>query len=153
VKINIIGAGIGGLSAGIRLAAKGHEVHIFESNSHVGGKLSELKHDGYRFDTGPSMLTLPGIISDLYELAGKKASDYIQFEKNDVTCKYFYEDGQQVVSHADKASLVKEILKIDPGAKLGKYLKHNQKIFDLSKKVFLEKSLHKLSTYFSISAV
>ncbi len=65
-KIAILGAGLGGLSAAIHLATKGYKVEIFEKNSDSGGKLSQFEQDGFRFDTGPSVLTMPNSIIDTY---------------------------------------------------------------------------------------
>ena len=69
-KALIIGAGIAGIATAIRLAVKGYDVHIFEANSYPGGKLSEIEHDGYRFDAGPSLFTMPQYVDELFELAG-----------------------------------------------------------------------------------
>ncbi len=64
-RIAIIGAGLGGLSAGIHLARSGHDVRIFEKNSWTGGKMGEVRHGEYRFDTGPSVLTMPFVFEEL----------------------------------------------------------------------------------------
>jgi phytoene desaturase len=61
----VIGAGVGGLAAGVRLAGAGHEVTVFERSDVVGGKLGRFSRDGFRFDTGPSLLTLPQLFADL----------------------------------------------------------------------------------------
>ncbi|HEY0246310.1 MAG TPA: FAD-dependent oxidoreductase, partial [Mucilaginibacter sp.] len=75
-KVLIIGAGIAGIATAIRLAVKGYRVEVFEANNYPGGKLSELKQDGFRFDAGPSLLTMPQYIDELFTLAGKRPSDY-----------------------------------------------------------------------------
>jgi len=66
----VIGAGVSGLAMAIRLAIKGYSVQIWEQNSFVGGKLSEHWEQGYRFDAGPSLFTLPELLEELLELAG-----------------------------------------------------------------------------------
>ena len=58
-KVVVIGAGIGGLATAIRLSVKGYSVEVFESNSYVGGKLSQIESKNFRFDAGPSLFTLP----------------------------------------------------------------------------------------------
>ncbi|MEI7504792.1 MAG: FAD-dependent oxidoreductase, partial [Paludibacter sp.] len=66
MKIAVIGAGIGGLAAAIRLSVKGHEVTVFEKNKVAGGKIFQLKMDSFRFDTGPSLFTLPNLVEELF---------------------------------------------------------------------------------------
>ena len=88
-KICIIGAGIGGLSAAIRLAAIGHQVTVYEANSYPGGKLTEIQMDDFRFDAGPSLFTMPSYIEELFSLAKKDISDYFQYEQLEIICHYF----------------------------------------------------------------
>ena len=62
MKVTIIGAGIGGLASAVLLATQGHEVHVFEKNDRVGGKMNYVKKNGFHFDTGPSLITMPYIL-------------------------------------------------------------------------------------------
>ena len=78
-KVAVIGAGLGGIAAAIGLACKGWQVELFEKNDKIGGKLNVLKQQGYTFDLGPSILTLPHIFERLFERSGKKMKDYILF--------------------------------------------------------------------------
>ena len=64
-RIAIAGAGIGGLAAAIKLAGHGFDVHVFEQKKEAGGKLAEISGSGYRFDTGPSLFTMPWYVNDL----------------------------------------------------------------------------------------
>ena len=77
-KIAIIGAGVAGVSAALRLHKRGYAVTVFEKNSYIGGKMNEFVQDGYRWDTGPSVFTLPHLLVELYELYGKKIEDNIR---------------------------------------------------------------------------
>ncbi|MDZ7693905.1 MAG: oleate hydratase [Balneolaceae bacterium] len=90
MKIGIIGAGIGGLSAAVLLAKDGHEVSIYEKNEGVGGKMNQVRAKGYRFDTGPSLLTIPELLSGLFSQCGENMDDYLQLEPLDPLCRYFY---------------------------------------------------------------
>ena len=72
----VIGSGIAGIASSIRLAVKGYHVTVFESNDVLGGKLGELKSHGFRFDTGPSLFTLPYLVDELFVLAGKNPADF-----------------------------------------------------------------------------
>ena len=73
----IIGAGIAGLATSIRLALKGYKVTVFEANSYPGGKLSAFELEGYRFDAGPSLFTMPQYVTQLFELAGLNSESFL----------------------------------------------------------------------------
>src|SRR5262245_58886410 len=86
----IIGAGIGGLGAAIWLAAQGQHVVIFEKNAQVGGKMSEIAADGYRWDTGPSVITMRNVFEDLFAAAERKLEDYVTLLPVEPLTRYFY---------------------------------------------------------------
>jgi len=148
-KIGIIGAGIAGLASAVRMAAKGHEVTVFEANSYPGGKLSEFSFNGYRFDAGPSLFTMPHYVDELFTLAGKNPKDYFKYQKLDVVCHYFWEDGTRLHAHADEnlfAQEVEEKLKI-PGKRLLHSLEDSREKYEKTGRIFLENSLHKAKTW------
>ena len=74
-RVAVVGAGLGGLSAAASLAAAGYAVTLFEKNPQLGGKLNVLERDGFSFDLGPSIMTLPQIFRDLFAPAGKRFDD------------------------------------------------------------------------------
>ena len=78
---------MGGLAAAIRLAADGHLVEVFEKNERVGGKLNLLEKDGYRWDTGPSLITMPFVYRELFAAAGRKLEDYVELLPVDPVCR------------------------------------------------------------------
>lgn len=92
-KVAVIGAGLGGLSAAVALAVRGHGVVVFEKNDGVGGKLGELAADGYRWDTGPTLLTMPETLRELWRLAGRELADDLTLVPLPVTCRYRWPDG------------------------------------------------------------
>ena len=147
-KAFVIGAGIAGIAAAIRLAVKGYAVEVFEANSYPGGKLSEFEKDGFRFDAGPSLLTMPQYIDELFELAGRKPSDYFNYQKLDVLCNYFYEDGTRLTAYADEDTFANEVTTATsevPSA-IKKYRDNSRNIYNITNHVFLERSLHQLKT-------
>jgi phytoene desaturase len=148
-KAIIIGAGIAGIASAIRLAVKGYAVDVFEANSYPGGKLTAIEQNGYRFDAGPSLFTMPQYVNELFELAGKTPSDYFKYQKLDVVCRYFYEDGTRLKAYADTTKFAEEIANntSEPAAAVLKYLANSRDIYTITNHVFLERSLHKLQTY------
>ena len=154
-KIAIIGAGLGGLSAAIRLAAKGFVVDLFEQNENVGGKAGEIKELGYRFDTGPSLLTMPYVIKDLFKESGENIEDYLVLNQLEVICKYFYNDGTIINAYAEAEKFASEIESntSDNSNALINYLNYCKTIYDLAGDLFLNKDPRSLSTYFNVKAL
>lgn len=150
-KIIIIGAGIAGLSAAIRLKSQGHTVSVFEANDYPGGKLTAFSNKGYRFDMGPSLFTMPQFVEDLFKVANKRIVDYFEYKKKTVVCNYFYEDGTRFSALADIDQFAEEASKTFNVEKqtLIAYLKKSRRKYNLTSSLFLEKSLHKPSTYFT----
>lgn len=149
--IIVVGSGIAGLATAIRLQIKGYDVQVFEANSYPGGKLHEQQLNGFRFDMGPSLFTLPWLVDELFELCGKNPFDYFEYSKKKTICNYFWEDGTSFSANADTEQFIQDASsKFDePKEKIRNYLKASKEKYELTKSVFLEKSLHKWSTYFS----
>lgn len=150
-KVAVIGAGIGGLAVAIRMAAKGCHVTVFEKNDGPGGKMSEIRHQGYRFDTGPSLFTLPQLIEELYDLAGENVHMHFRFKKQDEVCRYFFQDGMTIRAHSDPEKFARELQEKageDPEKVLA-YLAKSREIYELTEPVFICKSLHLFRNYFS----
>ena len=79
-EVIVVGAGIAGLASAIRLKSKGYGVTVFEANSYFGGKLTAFTENGFRFDMGPSLFTMPHFIEDLFSTCGKDMKDYFLSE-------------------------------------------------------------------------
>jgi phytoene desaturase len=148
-KAIIIGAGIAGIASAIRLAVKGYEVDVFEANSKPGGKLSEIKMNGFRFDAGPSLFTMPQYVDELFKLADKNPKDYFGYIKLREVCRYFYEDGLRLNASADLEKFAKEIEEKTQSTaeEVDLFLKKSKTIYEVTHRVFLERSLHKLKSY------
>lgn len=154
-KAIIIGAGIGGIATAIRLAVKGFLVEIFETNSYPGGKLSEIKQGGYRFDAGPSLFTMPQYVDELFLLSGRKPEAHFTYKKMEENCRYFFPDGTRWVvgesgvlsSESGKSEIHQPAISTSQYAQLKSYYKNSRRIWNITSHVFLERSLHRLSTY------
>ena len=104
----VVGAGLGGLSAAISLAQKGYLVKVFEKNDHIGGKLNRLEKDGFRFDLGPSILTMPHIFENLFTASGLDMRDYIHIERLDLEWRSFFPDGSMIDLYGDLGRMALE---------------------------------------------
>ena len=89
----VIGSGFGGLAAAVRLQSRGMDVTLLEKNAMVGGHASQLKKDGYTFDMGPSLITAPDIIRDVFAMAGRDLDEYLDLTKLDPFYRIYYHDG------------------------------------------------------------
>ncbi len=149
----VIGAGIGGLASAIRLAIDGFEVTVFEKNSYAGGKNCQLKMDGYQFDAGPSLFTQPELIEELFKLAGEPIEQYFSYTKQPISCKYFFQDGILINGYGDVDDFAAEFhRKVGEDAlKVKKYLQQAEKTYTNIGTLFLNHSLHRLSTLFQSS--
>lgn len=153
-NIAIIGAGIAGMAAAVRLSAAGHSVSVFESNAYTGGKLSEFWQGAYRFDAGPSLFTMPQMVLDLLKLANMDSHAF-PYEKLEKCCNYFYEDGVRFSSFHDLQKFSEEIslkLHTDPKPVMA-YLENAKFKYEVCSPLFLQSSLHKGKTYLSKTAL
>ena len=154
-KVIIIGSGIGGLSTAIRLKAKGFDVDVFEKNSFPGGKLSNISIGKYRFNTGPSLFTMPHFVDELFELFNENPRDHFNYIKKDIMCKYFWDDGKKFVGYDNPDKLASEC-QSKFGVKKNiilKYLEKSKKKYDLTENIFLKNSLHKLKNLISLDTL
>lgn len=150
-NIAIVGAGIAGLATAIRLQSAGHKVSVYEANNYPGGKLTAFTADGFRFDMGPSLFTMPQYVEELFTLANQPIKSYFSYNRKDIICNYFFEDGTTFSAEADIAKFAKsasEVFDVEEQSLID-YLNRSKKKYDLTASLFLEKSLHKFSTYFS----
>jgi phytoene desaturase len=146
----IIGSGIGGLAAAIRLARQGISIDVYESSEKAGGKVSQLNFEGFRFDAGPSLLTLPELVHELLD-------EDLRFpvRKLEVITKYFYPDGTQVSAYNDVQKLASEIeekLNVQ-SSKVTNYLQKAAKIYELTSDLFIFGSFHRIKSLMNIKSL
>jgi phytoene desaturase len=145
-KIIIIGAGLGGLSAAIRLAMSGFAVTVLEKNANAGGKVNLVEAGGYKFDTGASLLTMPHVLRDVFEFAGKRLEDYLEIVPLDPICRYFWSDKTRFDASNDLQKTEREIERIEPRdvESFQKYLADSKRKYEIAGRTFLAHSLNDL---------
>ncbi len=151
-KVLVIGAGLGALSGAIRLARTGFEVHVYEKNSHAGGKLNERRLGAYHFDTGPSLLTMPFVIDELFAFAGVSRAEALAFVPIDPICRYFFADGSVLDASGDVAKMQAAIGKFSERDALSykKFLRYSARIYERTAGVFLFSPLHEFTKLLSL---
>ncbi len=112
--IIIVGGGLGGLAAAIRLAASGRSVTLLEKNERVGGKLNIHCEQGYTFDTGPSLLTMPWVLRELLAVAGTRLEEELTLTALEPTCRYHWPDHTRFDAHQSLPLLLQEIERLEP---------------------------------------
>lgn len=137
--IIIVGGGLGGLSAAIHLAAAGRRVALYEKNDRLGGKASIVAEDGYLFDTGPSLLTMPWTIRQLFEAAGSRLDDELSLVQLKSTCRYRWNDGATFEAFQDLPRLTAEIARLEPRdvGGLFRFLAYAHRIYTTVEEPFL----------------
>ncbi len=148
-RVAVVGAGLGGLAAAVRLAAGGCEVQLFEQSAAPGGKAGSLELDGYRFDTGPSLFTLPQVFDELLATAGRRLEDYLELVPLDPVFRHAFSDGTVFRAPAGPTRFAEEAERVFgvPRARVEAYLRYCERLYQIAAPVFLNNSLHELATF------
>lgn len=156
-KIVVIGGGLGGLSAACVLAARGHDVTLLERGAWLGGKAAQLHENGFRFDMGPTILTLPSVLRRVFVEAGKRLEDYLDLIPLDPQWRSFFDDGSTLDLVTDTAAMERNIdgLTRDDGrasAGYRKLLALSEKQHEISRRYFFYKPIGGLRDMFDMRA-
>ncbi len=138
-RAGIIGAGVAGLVAALYLRRGGYEVTVFEKNSHPGGKLSRLHSNGYSFDMGPTVLTMPFVLRDVFADHNEILEDHLVLHRVEPTCRYHWSNGTRFDAFSDTRLLRDELSKVFPEDQVAveEFLKDAATIYEATKEVFL----------------
>ena len=128
----IIGSGFGGIAAALRLKAKGHKVTLIEKHNDLGGRARVFKRNGFTYDGGPTVITAPYLINELFELFNKNPEDYIKIRPLDTWYRFIFEDGFKFDYSGNEEEMKNQIKKINEDDVLGyeKLVNFTKKIFD-----------------------
>ncbi|NCF12566.1 MAG: phytoene desaturase, partial [Verrucomicrobiaceae bacterium] len=153
-RVTVIGAGLGGISAAISLKAAGYDVEVFEKNSQIGGKLNVMEKDGFTFDLGPSIFTLPQFFQDLFERAGKKMEDYVQLDAVTPHWRNLFENKPTIDLYQEEDLMRRELDKLpgEPEAhwrEFKAFLTYGREQYDIVNDGYFDKGLDNLWEFIS----
>ncbi len=153
MKIAVIGAGLGGLAVSCLLATDGHSIDVFEKNAQPGGKMNEVSVDGFRFDTGPSLLTMPFVLEQLFDSCYHKLSDYLELIPMEPLCRYFYPSGTIFDAYSDLPKTLKQIETFAPEDRQAyiDFLYYSETLYRRTAPAFLFNPLQSWSELFGLN--
>ncbi len=142
-SIGVIGAGLGGLTAAVTLAGRGHRVALFERSAWLGGKAAELSEAGFRFDMGPTILTLPSVFARVFAEAGRDIAKELDLVPLDPQWRCFYEDGAVLDLEADLERMAAKLEHFEPGAGVGyrRFMAISERLHGISDRFFFWRSV------------
>jgi len=153
--IGIIGSGLGGLAAACTLAARGHRVIVFEQNAWLGGKAAQLDRSGFRFDMGPTILTIPSVLRRIFAEADRRLEDYVELVRLDPQWRSFFQDGSVLDLWQSVPRMAVELEKFSPETKTASgyrdFIALSERLDRISNKFFFHKSVGGLRDMFDMS--
>jgi diapolycopene oxygenase len=143
LPIAVIGGGLAGLAAAATLAARGQRVIVFEKNDWLGGKAAQLEQDGYRFDMGPTILTVPRVLERIFTEAGLRMEDRLDLRRIDPQWRCFFEDGSVLDLKQDVSAMSETLKSYAPGTQTGyaDFIGMSEKLHQVSEKFFFWRSV------------
>jgi phytoene desaturase len=141
--VGVIGGGLGGLAAACVLAARGHRVILFEKNDWVGGKAAQFEEAGFRFDMGPTILTVPAVLRRIFAEAGRDIDDALDLRRLDPQWRCFFDDGSVLDLTENTAAMVANLDAYSPGNSDGyrQFLAMSEGLHEVSERFFFWKSV------------
>lgn len=141
MRVGVVGSGLAGLAAACTLAARGHEVDVFEKNAWLGGKAAQLNEAGFRFDMGPTILIQPSVLRKIFREAGRELDDYVTMVRCDPQWRCFFEDGSTIDLLDDESTMAANLETRWPGQGKGyeRLMALSQELHEISDKFFFWK--------------
>jgi diapolycopene oxygenase len=153
-RIGVVGGGLGGLAAAVTLAARGYRVVLFERNGWLGGKAAVLEAKGFRFDMGPTILTVPSVLRRVFSEAGRKLEDELDLIQLDPQWRCFFEDGTRLDLVEDVAQMGANLDALAPGTPLGdrykRFMAISERLHETSDKFFFWRPIGSFMDTFNV---
>ena len=141
--VGIIGGGLGGLAAACTLAARGHRVIVWEKNDWLGGKAAVWEQDGFRFDMGPTILTVPRVLHRIFAEAGRTTADHLDLRRVDPQWRCLFDDGSVLDLTENETAMTASLATYAPGSEVGyrDFLGMSARLHEVSEKFFFWRSV------------
>lgn len=153
-RIGVIGGGLAGLASACTLAARGYRVVLFERNEWLGGKAAQLEGAGFRFDMGPTIVTIPSVLRRIFAEADRKMEDYLHMVRLDPQWRCFFQDGSVLNLMQNSEQMTGELERFAPGTNSGQryldFLKWSERLNDISQRYFFYKPIGGLRDMFDV---
>ena len=155
LPVGVVGAGLAGLAAACVLAARGHKVILFDKNPWLGGKAAQLQQEGFRFDMGPTILTVPHVLERVFTEAGRSMHDYLDLRRLDPQWRCFFDDGTVLDLQEDVPKMAQVIAQYAPGSEQGyrDFIAMSAKLHEVSEKFFFWKSVEGIADTLSFKGM
>jgi phytoene desaturase len=150
--VAVIGAGVGGLAAAIRLRSMGFDVEVFEKNSVIGGRMGRLRGSGFTFDTGPTLLLMTDVYRELFEFAARDVDDYVELVPLSPNYRVHFGDGDSMVISRSLPELIPELERIEPGVtpRFYRFLEDSCLKYRIGRKDFVERDFERVGDFFGV---
>lgn len=150
--VGVIGGGLGGLAAACTLAARGYSVVLLETNPWLGGKAAVLEEEGFRFDMGPTIFTVPSVLARIFEEAGRRLGDYLELVRIDPQWRSFFSDGTTLDLLADIDQMSAGLNAFSPGTSRGyrRFMEHSARLHRVSYRFFFWRPVGGLRDMFEV---
>lgn len=154
MRVAVIGAGLGGLYAAALLAGQGHDVHVFEKNANVGGRLHGFSEKGFTFDAGPTLLLMPDVLRHACESLGERLDDHLSLKQVQPVYDVHVFPGKHLALHSEAPKTQRELARVDASdaARYPDYLVQSRKHYEAALAFFLERNVHRATDFLSLEA-
>src|SRR5215216_4938318 len=151
-RVAIVGAGMGGLAAAIRLSLMGFDVEVFEKNDRPGGRVGRLREGGFTFDTGPTLLLMSDVYRDLFAAAGRDLDEEIKLVKLDPNYRVRFGDGDSIKISRSLPELIPELERIEPGVtpRFYRFLENSRLKYRIGRQEFVERDFEGAGDFFGL---
>jgi phytoene desaturase len=148
----VVGAGLGGLSAAIRLRLQGREVTVLERLPHVGGRANAWEEGGFKFDTGPTLLLMIDYLRSIFTAAGKRLEDYLELVQLDPNYRVHFADGSSLTLSSRINALIQEVERLEPGSsgRLLRYLAQTGDMYEIGLRDFVDRNFLSPASFYTL---
>ncbi len=148
----IVGAGLGGLASAVRLAAQGRQVRVLERHAHPGGRCGYWESEGFRFDTGPTLLLMTDYLRKVFADADRRLEDYLDLRQLDPNYRVYYADGTTLDVTSRINGMLEGVERIEPGVgpRFLRFLAETARLYAIGLAAFVDRNVHRRRDFFNL---